>query len=112
MGTRAKTVTAKSALNEKATQLGKAIVVLERDTATRLKRATKATGAVVSAHPLASAGLFVGAGVLVGIAANAALRHKPTVAEVVADALRSGAADAAHQVSAAANRGLRRFHRF
>ncbi len=52
----------------------------------------ESTERMVKGHPMASAGALLGAGVLVGVAAQRALGHKPTVGEVVMGALRSNAA--------------------
>ncbi len=86
----------------------KRLVALEKGAAAGLRNATKATGALAKKHQLATAGVLVATGVLMGVAAQRALRHKPTVGETVMDALSGGAARASRRAGVTAQRGFDR----
>ncbi len=63
--------------------------------------------ALVKAHPVISAGALVGAGLLAGAAASRALMHKPTVGEVMLDALKTSSRRASKQIAKVASNGLK-----
>lgn len=68
-----------------------AIVKLEHQAEAEVKSAAKSTGKLIKEHPLATAGVLLGAGVLAGVVAQRSLGHKPTVRETMMDALRDSA---------------------
>jgi ElaB/YqjD/DUF883 family membrane-anchored ribosome-binding protein len=74
--------------------------------ANRLKTVAHAAEALVKRHPVATAGVLLGAGAAIGAVAEAAFRHQPTVGEVVLDALKTSASRVSKQVSSAASKGL------
>ena len=77
-----------------------AIVKLEHKAAAEVKSAAKSTGKMAKEHPVAAAGVLLGAGALVGAVVHAAFAHKPTVRESMMDALRSSKKRAAKQMAA------------
>jgi hypothetical protein len=79
---------------------------LEEGAVAGLSSMTRSATSVIREHPLASAGVILGAGVLVGMATQHLFRHRPTVSEVVMDALRSGASEASRKLTMAAESGL------
>jgi ElaB/YqjD/DUF883 family membrane-anchored ribosome-binding protein len=86
----------------------KRLVELEKTAAAGLGRAAKATGTLAKQHPLVAAGVLVGTGVAVGVAAQRALHHKPTLGEVVMNTLSSSASRASKRADATAQRALER----
>lgn len=86
----------------------KRLVELEKSAAAGLGRAAKVAGSLAKQHPLITAGVLVGTGVVVGVAAQRALHHKPTLGEVVMDTLSSSASRASKRTDATAQRALER----
>jgi ElaB/YqjD/DUF883 family membrane-anchored ribosome-binding protein len=77
-----------------------ALVKLEHKAEAEVKSAAKSTGKMAKQHPVAAAGVLLGAGALLGAVAHAAFGHKPTVRETMMDALRSSKKRVAKQVNA------------
>ena len=77
-----------------------ALMKLEHTAEAEVKSVAKSTGKMAKAHPVAAAGVLLGAGALVGAAVHAALAHKPTVRETMMDALRSSKKRVAKQMNA------------
>ena len=95
----------KTAIARRAPEAASDSLVSARGAAqTGLKRAQK----VVKDHPLASVGTLIGAGVLVGVAANRAMRHSPSVGEVVADALSLRANKASKSLANSARKSIKK----
>lgn len=87
----------------KAAPLGKR---LARRAKTGLEEAAGAAETLAKKHPAVTAGLLLGAGGLVGVAAERALHRDPTVREAVVKAIKRGAASASKRVASAAANGL------
>jgi hypothetical protein len=74
-----------------------------------LKKAAASAGALVKKHPAVTAvtaGALVGAGVLVGVVAQRAFHHEPTVGEAVMGALKRSASKVSKRLSSTAAAGL------
>jgi hypothetical protein len=80
---------------------------LERGAETRVKRAVGVASGFATKHPAVAAGALLGAGALVGVAAQRALHHEPTLGEVVLRVLKRGASRVSKQVATTASSGLR-----
>ncbi len=108
----AKTAVAKkAALARRAPEMASAELTRVRGVAkrglTRVTRAVKSTKAVIKKHPIASVGTLIGAGVLVGVAAQA-MRHTPTMGEQMAEALSLGASKATKSLASSARDGIKK----
>jgi hypothetical protein len=79
---------------------------LEQRAEAGLMKAASAAGGLARKHPAAAAGLLLGAGGLVGAAAQRAFRHEPTVGEVVLKALKRTGARLSNGVASAAATGM------
>lgn len=79
---------------------------LARKAKAGLEQVTGAAETLAKEHPAVAAGLLLGAGGLMGLAAERALHRDPTVGEAMVKALKQGAATASKRVASAAARGL------
>lgn len=79
---------------------------LEQRAEVGLKKAANAASALAKKHPGVTAGALVGAGVLVGVVAQRALHHEPTVGEVVMGALKRSASKVSKRLATTASAGL------
>lgn len=68
-----------------------AVVKLEHRAVAGLKRAAKSTTSLAKANPVATAGIVLGAGVLLGAIAHSVLAPKPSVRDSMMSALRASA---------------------
>lgn len=68
-----------------------AAIKLEHRAVAGLARAAKGTRALVKENPLATAGVMLGAGVLLGAVAHRLLAPRPTVRDTMLEALRASA---------------------
>jgi hypothetical protein len=73
----------------------------------RIRALEREALALAKRHPVATASAALGAGVLIGVAAQRALRHTPTVGEVVLDSLAKRASKVSRQLRSAASAGLK-----
>lgn len=68
-----------------------AAMKLEHRAVAGLRRAAKSTRTLAKDNPVATAGVMLGAGVLLGAIAHRVLAPKPTVRDTMMDALRASA---------------------
>ncbi len=76
-------------------------------TSDRIKALEKEAAALAKRHPVATAGAALGAGVLLGVAAQRALRHKPTVSEVLLESISKRASGASKRLTKVASAGFK-----
>lgn len=79
---------------------------LEQRAEVELKKAAASASALVKKHPAVTAGALVGAGVLVGVVAQRAFHHEPSVGEAVMGAIKRGASKVSKRLSTTAAAGL------
>jgi len=95
-----------SSLSAIAQKVPPQVKQLEKRAEVGLKKAASAASALARKHPAVAAGALVGAGLLVGVAADRVFRHKPTVREVVMGAIERGAAKVSKRLATTAAAGL------
>lgn len=79
---------------------------LEQRAEVGLKKAANSASALAKKHPAVAAGALVGAGLLVGVAAQRAFHHEPTVGEVVMSAIRRSASKVSKRLATTASATL------
>ncbi len=95
-----------SALSAAAQKVPAQAKKLEQRAEVGLKKAANAASALAKKHPAVTAGALVGAGVLVGVAAQRAFHHEPTVGEVVMSALKRSASKVSKRLATTASAGM------
>lgn len=75
---------------------------LEQRAEVGLKKAAHSATALAKKHPAVTAGALVGAGVLVGVVAQRALHHDPTVGEAVMSAIKRSASKVSKRLATTA----------
>lgn len=79
---------------------------LEQRAEARLRSVASTVGALAKQHPAVTAGVLMGAGVVVGVAAQRALHREPTVGEAMMGALKRGTSKVSKRLATTVSAGL------